>query len=103
MSHDSNESADDESKIPRIRAARAIPVSEYSLDCPGSHVRETRIARASVLQNPYFPASSPVLIIESGMLLLVVWMTIARSRAEPEPAGFLALERWLSELARGLP
>jgi hypothetical protein len=59
-----------------------------------------RIVRASVLLKPYFPARSDVFIIEGGLALLVVWMTVVRSRAKPEPAGFRAVEQWLGKLAR---
>jgi hypothetical protein len=53
-----------------------------------------------VLLKPYFPASSDVLIIEGGLVLLVVWMAVVRSRAKREPARFRAVEQWLGKLAR---
>jgi len=34
------------------------------------------------------------------LVLLVVWMTIVRSRWQAEPAQFVAVERWLGKLAR---
>ncbi|MGB6634011.1 MAG: hypothetical protein WBE52_22415 [Terriglobales bacterium] len=49
---------------------------------------------------PYFPATSDVLIIEAGMVVMVLWMAIRRPSSKPEPSTFLSLERWLRKLAR---
>lgn len=53
-----------------------------------------------MLLTPYFPATSDILIIEGGMVVLVLGMTIRRSPSKPEPPTFLSLERSLGKLAR---
>ena len=52
-----------------------------------------------MLLTPYFPATSDVLIIEAGMVIMIVWMTM-RSRSKPEPSKFSGIERCLGKLAR---
>jgi hypothetical protein len=63
-------------------------------------VRVKRIASYLVLLRPYFPATSDVLIIEAGMVLMVLWMTLRGSRSKPEATKFLSLETWFGKLAR---
>lgn len=53
-----------------------------------------------MLLKPYFPATSDVLIIEAGLVVMVLWMTMRRSSSRPEPSTFLSLERRLGKLAR---
>src|SRR5258708_35757113 len=59
-----------------------------------------QIVKCLVLLKPYFPASSDVLIIEAGMVIMVLWMTMRRSRSKREPSIFPSLEQWLGKLAR---
>src|SRR5882762_1771511 len=59
-----------------------------------------QIVKCQVLLKPYFPASSDVLIIEAGMVVMVLWMTMRRSRSKREPSTFPSLEQWLGKLAR---
>jgi len=59
-----------------------------------------QIVKCLVLLKPYFPASSDVLIIEAGMVVMVLWMTMRRSRSKREPSTFASLEQWLGKLAR---
>jgi hypothetical protein len=56
-----------------------------------------------VLLRPYFPATSDVLIIEAGIVLMVLWMTIRRSSSKPEPSTFPLIELYLGKLARRKP
>lgn len=53
-----------------------------------------------MLLKPYFPATSDVLIIEAGLLLMVVWMTFRLSRSNPGTPRFAALEKQLGKLSR---
>src|ERR1700676_4455780 len=59
-----------------------------------------QIVKCLVLLKPYFPASSDVLIIEAGMVVMVLWMTMGRSHSKREPSTFPSLEQWLGKLAR---
>src|SRR5258708_13497386 len=59
-----------------------------------------QIVKCLVLLKPYFPASSDVLIIEAGMVVMVLWMTMRRSHSKREPSTFPSLEQWLGKLAR---
>jgi len=53
-----------------------------------------------VLLKPYFPATSDVLIIEAGLVLMVVWMSFMGSRSNSGAPRFASIETWLSKLAR---
>ena len=53
-----------------------------------------------MLLRPYFPATSDVLIIEGGMVLMVLWMALIRSRPNSQATGFALIERRLGDFAR---